>query len=313
MPPKLILIDAYAQIFRSFYAVRALTNSKGEPSNAVFAMTKFLLKIKDVFEGCDGAFFFDSGRPPHRMEIAPLYKANRAPMPDDLKKQMPMIKELIRAFGWPEIEFENWEADDLIACAAKRFDSRECVIVSADKDLAQLIDDRVSMLVPDQTGKGFAPRTEKETREKFGVAPSMIVDYLALIGDASDNIPGIEGVGPKTAAELLNTFGSIDEIISRASEIKREKLREKISSGAGLLHKNIKLVELVSTPPEDSSWSDDTFKRSEPDYVKILSFAEEMELKSLIKELSLYVPSASTCNDPACAGSSQQLEQLELF
>ena len=209
MAAPLLLIDSYSQIYRGYYAIRALTTAQGIPSNAVFAMTKLLMKLKEEYEGYEGAFVFDKGRPAQRMALAPAYKANRPPMPDDLRSQLEIIRDMIHAFGWNIIEWDGAEADDLIAAAAANFTDRKVLIVSSDKDISQVIDERVEMLVPDHDGKGFTRRGIEETIAKFGVNPSAIVDYLALIGDSSDNIPGVEGVGPKTAAALLNQLADL--------------------------------------------------------------------------------------------------------
>lgn len=190
MAAPLLLIDSYSQIYRGYYAIRALTTAQGIPSNAVFAMTKLLMKLKEEYEGYEGAFVFDKGRPAQRMALAPAYKANRPPMPDDLRSQLEIIRDMIHAFGWNIIEWDGAEADDLIAAAAANFTDRKVLIVSSDKDISQVIDERVEMLVPDHDGKGFTRRGIEETIAKFGVKPSAIVDYLALIGDSSDNIPG---------------------------------------------------------------------------------------------------------------------------
>ena len=148
MAAPLLLIDSYSQIYRGYYAIRGLSTAQGTPTNAVFAMTKLLLKFRDEYEGYDGAFVFDKGRPAQRMLLAPAYKANRPPMPDDLHCQLDAIREMIRAFGWNIIEWEGSEADDLIAAAAERFRDRKVLIVSSDKDISQVIDERVEMLVP---------------------------------------------------------------------------------------------------------------------------------------------------------------------
>ena len=216
MASPLLLIDSYSQIYRGYYAIRGLSTAQGTPTNAVFAMTKLLLRLRDEYPGYDGAFVFDKGRPAQRMLLAPSYKANRPPMPEDLRAQLDPIREMIRAFGWNIVEWDGSEADDLIAAAAERFHDRKVLIVSSDKDISQVIDERVEMLVPDHDSKGFHKRGVAETVAKFGVKPEGIVDYLALIGDSSDNIPGVEGVGPKTAAALLNQFGSIDNLIAHA-------------------------------------------------------------------------------------------------
>lgn len=282
METPVLLVDSYSQIYRGYYAVRALTTAAGLPSNAVFAMAKFLLKLQQDYGTWDGVFVFDKGRCAARLQIAPQYKANRPPMPEDLRSQMETIRELIEAFGWPLFEKEGFEADDLIACIAGKSAPRPVRVVSADKDISQIIDDRVQMLVPDHEGKGFLIRDAKATLEKFGVPPSGIVDYLAMVGDSSDNIPGVEGVGPKTAAALISQFGSIDAMLAAPEQIARETLREKIVASADILRLNKQLIRMdLSIPLEDISF----VRKNPPDYAKIREIAERMELRSILREL----------------------------
>lgn len=283
---QVLLIDAYAWIYRSYYAIRLLTNSQGQPTNAIFAMIRFLLKLQDEYPEFEGAFIFDSGKPQHRLALAPQYKANRPPMPDELKQQTGIIRELITDFGWQSISQENWEADDLIGCIVNQFQNREFRIVSGDKDLSQLIQSpRVEMLIPSQDGKTLQKRGDAETVEKFGVPPCAILDYLSLIGDTSDNIPGIEGVGPKTAAQLLQQFGSIDAMLAESEKIKRETLRSKIVENKDRLMINRQLVSLLMEPEAGMELTEKQFERKTPDYNKILSTARTLELRSMYKEL----------------------------
>ena len=304
MDNPILLVDSYSQIYRGYYAVRALTTAAGVPSNAVFAMAKFLLKLQQDYGSWDGAFVFDKGHCAARLEIAPQYKANRLPMPEDLRSQMEPIRELIEAFGWPILEKEGFEADDLIACIAEKSAPHPVRIVSADKDLSQIIDDRVQMLVPNREGTGFLVRDIPATLEKFGVPPSGIVDYLALIGDSSDNIPGVEGIGPKTAAALISQFGSIDAMLAAPEKIAREALREKIVASADILRLNRRLIRMDCTiPMKDISF----IGKSPPDFVKIREIAERMELRSILRELEKI--SGSTTPPPAPAGNdSAQME-----
>lgn len=285
MSSPVLLVDSYAQIYRGFYAVRSLSAQDGTPTNAVFAMARFLLKLHADHPEADGAFVFDLGRPAHRLELAPDYKANRPPTPPELKSQLAPIREMIRAFGWPIFEQEAWEADDLIAALTRAFPHREFKIVSADKDLAQLVDERVEMLVPSRDGKGFERRDVEAVRMKFCVEPSQIVDYLALIGDAADNIPGIEGVGPKTAADLIRQFGSIDAMLADPESIRRESLRAKIVEGAERLLRNRELIRLFDEPPQGAAWSDDMFRREEPDFDRLRAIASRLELTSILRDL----------------------------
>ena len=301
MKKKLLLVDAFSQVFRGYFAVRSLSTASGVPTNAVFAMTKLLLKLQQDHGDCDGAFVFDKGKCAARLELAPAYKANRPPMPEDLRAQMEPIRNMIRAFGWPIVESEGFEADDLIGAAAVSETEREVLILSSDKDLSQLINDRVKMLVPDRDGKGLLIRDIAATKEKFGVPPEGIVDYLSLIGDSSDNIPGVDGVGPKTAASLISQFGSIEAMLAAPEKITKENLRNKIISSRETLELNRKLILLNFAAPLDGV----SFTKNEPDYGKIHELAEQSELRSILKELDKIQPA------PEPAGEKSQPDQLE--
>ena len=323
----ILLVDSFAQIYRCYHAVRHLSTADGVPTNAVFAMTKFLLKLEKEHPSENGAFVFDKGRPHFRMELAPDYKANRPPMPEELQIQLPVIRELIQDFGWTIVEHDGYEADDLIGSIATAFPAHRVVIFSGDKDLSQVIDDRVEMLVPDPAGS-VTKRGVEEVVKKFGVPPSGIVDYLALIGDASDNIPGVEGVGPKTAAALLQQFGSGEELFRRLDEVKRESLREKLAQAKDLFEKNVKLVTLDTAPPEDVVWEIGRLKRSAPDYAKIRAIAKKMELKSILREIDaiagpgeedgdLFSAVSAACPEKAERAAekeaSSEMTQMDLF
>lgn len=299
----LLLIDAYSQIYRGFYAVRSLTNSKGAPSNAIFAMTKLLLRLEKEFPSYDGAFVFDKGKITSRLAIAPDYKANRPPMPEELRSQIPVIRELVTSFGWNIIEEEGYEADDLMGGMAKFFADRKVLLLSSDKDISQVIDkeDRVNMLVPSHDGKGLNIRSWEETEKKFGVTPEKIVDYLSLIGDSSDNICGVPGVGPKTASALIKEAGSIEEMLKEPEKIQKESLREKILAHKEVLEKNIRLITLILTLPEKANITLASVTKKMPEYEKISAVVQEFELKSIAKELEKYIP------------ASDSPEELELF
>ena len=205
MQGTIMLVDAYAQIYRGFYALPLMSNSQGEYSNAIFAFLRFLLSLEKYHAPDYGAVVFDLGKPTDRLKILPEYKANRSPMPDELRSQLPVIREVVEAFGYPLLECEGREADDLLAAIAAQFADFNVKIISADKDIAQVIDERVEMLIPGGK-KGLQKRGVEEVIEKFDVKPEQVVDYLSMIGDASDNIIGVAGVGPKTAAKLINQF-----------------------------------------------------------------------------------------------------------
>lgn len=286
MPDKnIILIDAYAQIYRGYYAIRALSNSKNQPTNAVFAMAKFFMKMYAEEQAPYGAVVFDVGKPAFRLALAPEYKANRPPMPEDLRAQVPYIKSLAGAFGWPLLSKEGYEADDLIAALAYDFNDCQVRIVSADKDLAQIISNRVKMLIPDAKNSGLEVRGPEEVVTRFDVSPEQVVDYLALIGDSSDNIPGVVGVGPKTAAALIKKFGSIKAILANIDAVENEKMREKIRNAADILRKNIELITLKTDIPEKPWSSLDNITRQTPDWNKIAAICRDLELKSILKDI----------------------------
>ena len=291
MSESVLLIDSYAQIYRSFHAVRDLTSADGTPINAVFALARFLLKLENDFPTELGAFVFDKGKPPRRMAILPDYKANRPPMPDALRTQIPIIREMIALFGWNLIESEGSEADDLIASIAEGLPQHEITIFSADKDIAQVIDDRVTMMVPGFTG-GFRKRDAAEVMERFGVRPDQIIAYLALLGDSADNIPGVDGVGPKTAAQLLSEFGTAENMFASLDKIPKEKLRQKLADSQEIFFKNVELIRLDKTPPEGIVWEKNMFRKQTPDWEKIAEFCKRYTLNSILKELPVEEPPA---------------------
>ena len=285
MNDTITLIDAYSQIYRGFYALPLLTNSKGQFTNAVLATAKFLVSLERDYPSTYGAVVFDKGRPAHRMILAPEYKAKRPPMPQELQSQLPFIRQWIEAAGWNIIERDGTEADDLIAAIAVNFKENPVRIISADKDIAQVVDDRVTMLIPDRKLGGFLLQVRDEVVARFAVLPSQIVDYLSLIGDNSDNIPGVDGVGPKTAVKLISQFGSLDEMLKRVSEIENDKLREKITSSIEIIRRNQKIIVLDLSISDERLSDINNYLKKKPDCEKLKSLASDLEMKSIIAEL----------------------------
>lgn len=322
MNGPVLLIDSYAQIYRAYHAVQGLTSPNGEPVNAVFALARFLLKLEQDFPSDCGAFVFDKGKPPRRMAILPDYKANRPPMPEDLRFQIPVIREMIGLFGWPLIESEGSEADDLLASIADGLPEHPVTIFSADKDIAQIIDDRVKMMVPGFSG-GFRLRDSAEVMERFGVRPDQIVAYLALLGDSADNIPGVEGVGPKTAAQLLAEFGTAENLYASLERIPREKLRAKLADSKEIFFRNMELIRLDHTPPQGIVWTESMFRRKTPDWRKIAELCGRFGLRSILREIpDAECPDTPPENDLFSAPPEKQapapepkndFEQMSLF
>ena len=276
---RIILIDAYGQIYRSFFAVRGLTNKKGEPVNALYGIARFLLGLEENQPSEFGAVAFDRGKCRRRCELLPEYKAQRPPMPEDLRSQIVPIKAWLQAFGWPMLEQEGIEADDLIASIATLREDCPVDILSYDKDLAQLVNDQVHILQPDKNS-AWITLGEAEVEEKFGIRPEFIIDYLAMLGDASDNIRGVEGIGAKTAAKLIQQFGPIENIYAHIEEAGSVRLQENLQQSRELLLRNRELIRLDRDCFPD--WPGlQLIRRNKPDWKSILALAEEQGFRSI--------------------------------
>lgn len=281
---KLYLIDGHALVYRAYYAFvkNPLTSSKGLPTSAVFGFANYLIRLIESYSCPYLAVVMDSNAPTFRHEMYEQYKANREEMPDDLKVQMPLIRELIDAFNIPVIKQDGLEADDLIGCLTNMAtaDDFDVFLITKDKDLMQLIGPRVKMLAPDGTGV-LQVIDVKDVIEKLGIGPEKIVDYLALIGDASDNIPGVPGVGPKTALKILESGGSVENILINPSVLENPKLIQKIIENKDLLRLSKDLATLKCDI--GLSLELDTLIRRTPDREKCTAFFKELGLTSLLR------------------------------
>ncbi|MBM3536786.1 MAG: DNA polymerase I [Alphaproteobacteria bacterium] len=240
----LYLVDGSGYIFRAYHALPPLTRADGTPVGAVLGFTNMLLRLMAGHRGDHLAVIFDAGRDTFRNEIYAEYKANRDEPPDDLIPQFGLVREATRAFGVPAIEKPGWEADDLIACYARsaRKQGMQVTIVSSDKDLMQLVGEGIEMLDPIKN----KPIREPEVLERFGVTPDKVVFVQALAGDSTDNVPGVPGIGVKTAAELINLYGDLETLLARAGEIKQPKRRESLLTNADKARISYRLVKLDS-------------------------------------------------------------------
>jgi DNA polymerase I len=251
---KWLLIDGFNLAYRCFYAIPELTRSDGFPTNCLHGWVKSLWKLADQEKPEAILVFFDLGGPQDRLALLPEYKAHRQEMPESLVKQLPYVKELTKALGFVGIEMEGVESDDLLAaqaCALAK-QGHEVLIVSSDKDFAQIVDDRIKIMLPPPTANpklGWRLLDAAGVQEKFGVPPTQIADYLALVGDTSDNIPGLEGVGPKTAAKWLQQYGNVEGVIAHASELKPERFQELVRTNAENLRRNLKITTLNLSHP----------------------------------------------------------------
>ena len=241
---RLLIIDGHAYAYRAFHAIRGLRSPSGQPTNAIYGFVKMLAKMRAAIEPTHLIVVWDGGLSAERIAVLPEYKAQRPAMPDDLKPQLDEMAGYLKAAGIASFCREGVEADDYIACLARRASDAgmAVVIASSDKDFMQLVSARVGLLNPnDKSGTVW---TDGQVRAKAGVEPSQIVDWLSLTGDSVDNIPGVPGVGPKTAAELLKQFGSVAALYERLDEVKSEKLRAALRGAADVVRRNRELVRL---------------------------------------------------------------------
>lgn len=251
---KWLLVDGFNLAYRCFFAIPELSRADGFPTNALHGWVKSLWKLADQEKPAGTLVFFDLGGAQDRLALHPEYKAQREEMPEALEKQLPYIRALTRAMGCVGIEQEGIESDDLLAAEAVVLarQGHDVLIVSSDKDFAQIVNQQIKILLPPPTANpklGWQVRDEAGVREKFGVPPSQIADFLALVGDTSDNIPGINGVGPKTAAKWLSEYADLEGVIAHAAELQPERFRTALAAEADKLRRNLKLTTLnVSLP-----------------------------------------------------------------
>ncbi|MEO0035182.1 MAG: polymerase, partial [Pseudomonadota bacterium] len=246
-PRHLVLIDGSGFIFRAFHALPPMSRGDGTPVNAVYGFTTMLLKLLADSDADHLAVVFDSSRDTFRREIYPAYKAHRPPPPEELVPQFALVRDAVAACDVAGIELDGFEADDLIATYARlgREAGARVTVVSSDKDLMQLVGPRVAMLDPIKN----RPIDEAAVREKFGVGPDRVVDVQALCGDATDNVPGVPGIGVKTAAQLIGEYGDLDRLLARAGEIRQPKRRQTLLDHADMALLSRELVRLRDDAP----------------------------------------------------------------
>ena len=278
--PVLYLIDGSSYIFRAYYAIRRLSTSKGFPTNAVYGFASMIFKFLKDYKPAYLGIVFDAKGDTFRNEMYPLYKANRGAPPDDLVPQFDKIFEVVDAFNIPQFRMEGFEADDIMGTIARDYERRgiDVVLVTGDKDFTQLVSDKVTLL---DTMKNKETLT-KDVIEKYGVPPDRVTDVFALMGDQVDNIPGVKGIGEKTAIGLIKSFGSLDNLLQNLDDL-AEKQRNLITEkkGDALLSK-----ELVTIKTDiDLDMELDKFRYEGFDKSKLRSLFDELEFKNLLREL----------------------------
>jgi 5'-3' exonuclease len=286
---KLLLIDGHYYVYRSFFAIPNLSNSKGEPTNAIFGFTKTLRLMVKHLQPELAAVFWDEGMPERRVKLQPAYKETRKEMPKPMVPQLDFIQKLTPLLGFQSISLPNTEADDLMACyaiAACKRPGMEVVLATNDKDLYQLVGPCVKVYTTAKADlaspkDAFALLSEDQVVAKWEVPPNLIGDVLALAGDSVDNIPGV-GLGRKTAAALIREFGGLESLLANIDKVKSARTREKLINSRDQILENRKMVDLdcdLELPvPIDEL-------RIEPDYPNLIRRLEQCEFKSLLQEV----------------------------
>ena len=302
---KLLLIDGHYYVYRSFFAIPNLSNSKGEPTNAIFGFTKTLRLMVKHLQPELGAVFWDEGMPERRVKLQPAYKETRKEMPKPMVPQLDFIRKLTPLLGFQNISLPNTEADDLMGCyaiAACKRPPMEVVLATNDKDLYQLVGPCVKVYTTAKADlaspkDAFALLSEDQVTAKWEVQPNLIGDVLALAGDSVDNIPGV-GFGRKTAAALIREFGGLDSLLANIDKVKSARTREKLMNSLDQVLENRKMVDLdchldLPVPIDDL--------RIQPDYPNLIRVLEQCEFKSLLQEIR---------NEATRVGSGEQQSLL---
>ncbi|MDX2226612.1 MAG: 5'-3' exonuclease H3TH domain-containing protein, partial [Verrucomicrobiae bacterium] len=287
---RLLLVDGHYYAYRSFFAIMGLRNSAGEPTNAVFGFAKALRRMLVDLKPDRAAVVFDGGLPAARMELLPQYKQNREEMPADLRIQLPRIESITSLLGWQKIIVEGHEADDVMASYALQARSlgHEVIFATKDKDLMQLVDGSLKIYAPGR--EDFELIDERGVQAKWGVSPAQIADLLALTGDASDNIPGVPGIGPKTAAKLINEFGSLDALLQNAALLKG-KSGEALRTHLDAVEVARKMVRLETSLPLPVPFKELLIS---PQYPELIAELKRLEFKTLTREVETEAGQATT-------------------
>ncbi len=304
---KLVLIDANGLVYRAFFALPYFTTSSGRPTNAVYGFTNMLLKILDEELPNYVAAAFDKPAPTFRHRAYEQYKAHRERMPDDLRPQIKTAKEIVEALAIPIFELEGFEAEDILGTIARKAsaDGFDVLIVTGDLDTLQLVDERIKVMV---TSRGITETTlydPAKVMARFGITPAQMTDFKGLKGDTTDNIPGVPGIGEKTAAQLIQQFGTVEDLLEQLDRAP-EKLKAKLQQHAEQVLQSKHLATIVTSVPIQWSWPDLT--RKTPDRQRLQALFDELEFKSLLERVG--VVEAQTAGSYSRVRDEEELEKI---
>ena len=274
-----VFVDGHYYAYRSFYAITALTNSRGEPTNAAYGFASALLRMVEDLHPTQGAVIFDGGIPAERLATHPAYKANRKETPEALEKQFPLLHEVAAALGWPVITVDQEEADDVIASYIHAADATSCTVATNDKDLMVLVAKGCKIYQPQS--QGFSLLGPAEVEAKWGVPAEKVPELLALTGDTADNFPGVPGVGPKTAAKWILQHGTSEKVLASSSTLLPERFRTILQDSAEIVLRNRKMVELRTSISLPRPLKDLTLR---PDPSRQVELFRRLEFKRMTRE-----------------------------
>ncbi|GJM78621.1 hypothetical protein HMSSN139_11170 [Paenibacillus sp. HMSSN-139] len=301
---KLILIDGNSIIYRAFFAMPPLTNSSGLHTNAVYGFTNMLLRLIQEERPTHMLVAFDAGKVTFRHEGYQEYKGGRDKTPPELSEQFPLMRELLESFGIAWFELAGYEADDIIGTLSKRAEEagQEVLVVTGDKDMLQVVSDRVKVALTRKGVSEVEPYDPQQIEEKYGLKPLQIIDLKGLMGDTSDNIPGVPGIGEKTALKLLHQFGSVEEVLAHTDELKG-KMKENLVNHADDARMSKQLATIFREVPVERSWEEMKFDGIQEEAA--VPMLRKLEFKSLLERMSF-------AGGGNAAGEAAPAEQVEI-
>lgn len=279
----ILLVDGMAVAYRAFFAIPALSAPDGQPTNALFGFARMVMQMQKQWRPNHTAVIFDGGLPAARMQACPEYKGQRAAMPDALRSQFSLIEEWMDMSGIPGLRLAQEEADDVIgtlAVRATREPGVEVLIATSDKDLYQLVTERIRIIPPTKASASLGP---EDVLARTGVPPALVPEWLALTGDAADNIPGVPGIGPKTATQLISRFGSLTALYARLSELESDRLRDLLVTHRARVERNLGMMALRLDLASPTPWG--RADEHPPETARLRSLYQRLNLHSLLKEL----------------------------
>ncbi len=282
MTQRLLLADGYNLLYRAYFAIRSLRDQQDRPTNALFGMIRTLEKLRHVWSPSHMAVVFDRGRPARRTELFPAYKGQRPSMPDDLRVQIEPVKTYVELAGLRVIEREGVEADDLMAAVGLQAAAAgvPALLVTSDKDLLQMVQPSLQVVLPKEVERALQPA---DVERMTGVAPGQVLEWLALVGDSADNIPGVPGVGPKTAARLLQQFGRLSALYLHLDDVASERIREALRLARPEVERNLELMRLDIADEYDVDWRQLTCQS--PRVGELIAFFETYGMHKLAQGL----------------------------